>query len=93
MDNRETVLTSKSVAIKGTTIFIAGVYGTGKSTMCSVLSEKLHIPAFSAGDLISAINGERYGAILNIFCGLDIVFLQELLNDAAFPVCHLYSVD
>lgn len=48
--------------MNGSTIFIAGVYGTGKSTMCSALSERLHIPAFSAGDLISAVNGERYGA-------------------------------
>ncbi len=46
----------------GSTIFIAGVYGTGKSTLCSTLSVRLHIPAFSAGDLISAINGEQYGA-------------------------------
>lgn len=44
------------------TIFIAGVYGTGKSTLCAALSERLHIPAFSAGDLISAVNGEQYGA-------------------------------
>lgn len=48
--------------MKRSTIFIAGVYGTGKSTLCSTLSERLHIPAFSAGDLISAINGEQYGA-------------------------------
>lgn len=48
--------------VKGSTIFIAGVYGVGKSTLCSFLSEKLQIPAFSAGDLISAINGEQYGA-------------------------------
>lgn len=48
--------------MKGSTIFIAGVYGTGKSTLCSTLSERLHIPAFSAGDLISAMNGEQYGA-------------------------------
>lgn len=48
--------------INGSTIFIAGVYGTGKNTICSTLSERLHIPAFSAGDLISAINGEQYGA-------------------------------
>ncbi|MEG0835768.1 MAG: ATP-binding protein [Christensenellaceae bacterium] len=46
----------------GSTIFVAGVYGTGKSTMCSALSERVRIPAFSAGDLISTINGERYGA-------------------------------
>lgn len=48
--------------MKGSTIFIAGVYGTGKSTMCTALSERLHIPAFSAGDLISMMNGEQYGA-------------------------------
>ena len=62
MDNCKTALTSEGVGLKGSTIFIAGVYGTGKSTMCSVLSEMLHIPAFSASDLISAINGEQYGA-------------------------------
>lgn len=48
--------------MNGSTIFIAGVYGTGKSTICSVLAERFHIPAFSAGDLISVINGEQYGA-------------------------------
>ena len=48
--------------MNGSTIFIAGVYGTGKSTLCSGLSVRFHIPAFSAGDLISAINGEQYGS-------------------------------
>ncbi|MDD3336479.1 MAG: AAA family ATPase [Eubacteriales bacterium] len=48
--------------MNGSTVFIAGVYGTGKSTLCSALSERLHIPTFSAGDLISAINDEQYGA-------------------------------
>lgn len=42
------------------TIFIAGVYGVGKSTLCASLSHSLAIPAFSAGDLISEINGEDY---------------------------------
>ena len=44
------------------TIFVAGVYGVGKSTLCESLSLKLNIPAFSAGDLISRVNGEVYGA-------------------------------
>lgn len=44
------------------TIFVAGAYGAGKSTLCEQLSRKLKIPAFSAGDLISAVNGEVYGA-------------------------------
>lgn len=42
-------------------VFIAGTYGVGKSTLCDKLCRKLNIPAFSAGDLISEINGETYG--------------------------------
>ena len=44
------------------TIFVAGSYGVGKSTLCSALSKILAIPAYSAGDLISMVNGEQYGA-------------------------------
>jgi len=46
----------------GDTIFIAGAYGTGKSTLCKKLSVDMKIPSFSSGDLISEINGEQYGA-------------------------------
>lgn len=44
------------------TIFVAGCYGVGKSTLCSALSSELNIPSYSAGDLISNVNGEIYGA-------------------------------
>ncbi len=44
------------------TIFIAGTYGVGKSTLCHKLSTILNISDYSAGDLISAVNGETYGA-------------------------------
>lgn len=43
-------------------IFIAGTYGVGKSTLCSSLSKELNIPCFSAGNLISEVNGEKYGS-------------------------------
>ena len=43
------------------TIFIAGSYGVGKSTLCDNLSRVSGVPAYSAGDLISCINGEQYG--------------------------------
>lgn len=43
-------------------IFVAGIYGVGKSTLCSFLSKELNIPNFSAGDLISEVNGEKYGS-------------------------------
>lgn len=45
----------------GNVIFVAGVYGVGKSTLCNMLSEALNIPTFSSGDLISEKNGEKYG--------------------------------
>lgn len=43
------------------TIFLAGIYGTGKSTLGSKVAHHLNIPFYSAGDLISEINGEKYG--------------------------------
>ena len=43
------------------TIFVAGSYGAGKSTLCNAMSKVLTIPTYSAGDLISNINGEKYG--------------------------------
>lgn len=43
-------------------IFLGGVYGVGKSTLGSKLSEKTGWPFYSAGDLISSVNGEKYGA-------------------------------
>ena len=47
--------------MKNGVVFIAGAYGVGKSTLCSKLSLTLRIPSFSAGDLISEVNGEIYG--------------------------------
>lgn len=43
-------------------VFITGVYGVGKSTICERVGRRLNIPVYSAGDLISARNGELYGA-------------------------------
>ncbi len=44
------------------TIFVAGSYGVGKSTLCNDLSNVLGVPAYSADDLISNVNDEKYGA-------------------------------
>lgn len=44
------------------TVFFAGIYGVGKSTVISKISSETGIKAYSAGDLISEKNGERYGA-------------------------------
>ena len=41
-------------------IFVAGIYGVGKSTLCEKLSKELKIPFYSSGDLISKVNGELY---------------------------------
>lgn len=42
-------------------IFLAGIYGVGKSTLAMKLSKGTSIPFYSAGDLISAKTGEQYG--------------------------------
>ena len=42
------------------TIFVAGTYGVGKSTLCHKLSEGLNVPEYSAGDIISEVNDEDY---------------------------------
>lgn len=44
------------------TIFLAGIYGVGKSTLAERLSVISNISHYSAGDLISAQNGEQYGS-------------------------------
>lgn len=43
------------------TIFLSGVYGVGKSTLGYKLSDHTNIPFYSAGDLISKVNGEKFG--------------------------------
>ncbi len=43
------------------TIFLAGIYGVGKSTLAHALTTRLGVESFSAGDLISKENGETYG--------------------------------
>lgn len=60
-------------------IFIAGTYGVGKSTLCVELSRRVGIPSYSAGDLISAQNGEIYGANKEV---KDKFANQRLLQDA-----------
>ena len=42
-------------------VFVAGVYGVGKSYLCRRASNETGIPFYSAGDLISEQNGEKYG--------------------------------
>ena len=42
-------------------IYVAGVYGVGKSTLCERISRLINLPFYSAGDLISERVGETYG--------------------------------
>jgi len=44
------------------TVFFAGIYGIGKSTVIEKVSSMTGVRAYSAGDLISEKNGELYGA-------------------------------
>ena len=43
-------------------VFVSGVYGVGKSTLCNKLAQKCRINFYSAGDVISDVNGEKYGS-------------------------------
>lgn len=42
--------------------FVGGIYGVGKNTLCQQISQRLNVPFYSAGDLISCVNGEQYGS-------------------------------
>ena len=42
-------------------VFVEGIYGVGKSTLCERISSLIHMPFYSAGDLISEQVGEIYG--------------------------------
>lgn len=46
----------------GSVVFASGVYGVGKSTLCESLSKRCRINYYSAGDVISNVNGEKYGS-------------------------------
>lgn len=46
--------------------FIAGIYGTGKTTVCKQVSGKLGIPFYEASELIKKRNGEQYGVIKHV---------------------------
>ena len=48
-------------------IFLAGVYGVGKSTLGKAISEIAGLPFYSAGDLISEQIGEVYGANKRVY--------------------------
>ncbi len=61
------------------TIFLAGIYGVGKSTLGERIDRETGVPFYSAGDLISELNGELYGA--NKFVK-DKFANQDILSDA-----------
>lgn len=47
--------------MKKNIIFLAGIYGVGKSTICKHINQYLRIPTYSASDLIANQNQEVYG--------------------------------
>lgn len=79
-------------------IFVAGIYGVGKSTLCERLSLSIGIPCYSAGDLISALNGETYGrnkAVSNKEKNQDILVTavnDRLQKDKAFILAGHFCI-
>ena len=77
------------------TIFVAGSYGVGKSTLCDKLSKALGLPAYSAGDLISSINGEQYGAnkaVQNKEANQDLLAIEVRKNWPSIPQYSLLGI-
>lgn len=48
-------------------IFVAGIYGVGKSTLCERLGLSIGIPCYSAGDLISAHSTEKLMVVTKLW--------------------------
>ncbi len=70
------------------TILLAGIYGVGKSTLGEQLSSETSIPFFSAGDLISSMNGEQFGANK---CVKDKNKNQQLLSISINQILNTYE--
>lgn len=68
-------------------IFLAGIYGVGKTTLSNRLGKDFSIPVFNASDIISKVNYEMYGA--NKFV-VDKVKNQEILVD---EIQKILSID
>lgn len=69
-------------------IFVAGSYGVGKSTLCEKLSYRMDLPFYSASDLISEVNGEKYGAnktVSNKSANQDILINEIKKISKMFP--------
>ena len=69
------------------TIFVAGSYGVGKSTLCEKLSHKMAIPFYSAGDIKSKVNGETYGANKVVS---DKAVNQDILSNEIKKILKIY---
>ena len=79
-------------------IFVAGIYGVGKSTLCERLGLSIGVPCYSAGDLISALNGETYGrnkTVVNKEKNQDILVAavnDRLQKDTAFILAGHFCI-
>lgn len=62
-------------------LFVAGVYGVGKTTLCDILSEKYLISSYSSSELISKCNHEEY-----------IKLLLKCEEEQAEKVSNLYKI-
>lgn len=59
--------------------FFAGVYGVGKTTVCTQISKQLNIPLYNASDLITEKNNESYSKRKYVS---DATKNQQILIDA-----------
>lgn len=66
--------------------FIAGIYGTGKTTLGKELSPQLGIPYYEASELIKKHSGEKYGATKHV---KDIKRNQNILAEQVSEILKI----
>ena len=70
-------------------IFIAGAYGTGKTTIAEQLSKDFGLPCFQASELITAVNKEAYGKKKDVS---DVGDNQKILADSVNALLDKYDI-
>ncbi|MDR2408721.1 MAG: AAA family ATPase [Bacteroidales bacterium] len=74
--------------MKNGVIFLAGIYGTGKTTVGKELSARLGLPCFQASELITERNDEQYGATKHV---KDVKNNQDILAEAVADLREKYE--
>lgn len=72
-------------------IFVCGIHGSGKTTLCSYLSDKLNIPFFTASELIKGKNSTQLPTYPNkVVSNIDMN--QEILLNSLIDISQYQCI-